>query len=168
MKYVLSRNASRAKSGGSLLAATTFLFVWITGAAWAHDKKAHGEHAAALGVPGDANSVSRTIEVAMSDDMRFHPATIIVKRGETIRFVTKNVGKVKHEMVLGRKKELKEHAALMRKFPEMEHADPNQVSVEPGSTGELIWRFTKAGTFDFACLQPGHFEAGMVGKVAVK
>jgi uncharacterized cupredoxin-like copper-binding protein len=70
-------------------------------------------------------------------------------------------------MVLGTIKELKEHAELMRKFPEMEHADPNQVSVEPGMSGELIWQFSKAGTFDFACLVPGHFEAGMVGKVRV-
>jgi uncharacterized cupredoxin-like copper-binding protein len=99
--------------------------------------------------------------------MRFKPASIKVKRGETIRFIVRNAGKLKHEMVLGTIKELKEHAELMRKFPAMEHADPNQVSVDPGMTGELIWQFTKAGTFDFACLVPGHFEAGMVGKVRV-
>ncbi len=129
----------------------------------------HGEgHADALGKPGDPKRISRTIEVEMSDAMRFSPANIKVKRGETIKFVLKNAGKVKHEMVLGSIEELKEHAALMQKFPDMEHADPNMVSVEPGNTGELIWQFTKAGTFDFACLQPGHFEAGMVGKVAVK
>jgi uncharacterized cupredoxin-like copper-binding protein len=124
-----------------------------------------GGHATALGKPGDPQKVSRTIEVDMTDAMRFKPATIKVKRGETIRFLVRNTGKVKHEMVLGTIKELKEHAELMRKFPEMEHADPNQVSVEPGKTGELIWQFTRAGTFDFACLQPGHFEAGMVGKI---
>ena len=83
------------------------------------------------------------------------------------RFVLKNEGKLKHEMVLGTIAELKEHAALMVKFPQMEHADPNQASVEPGKTGELIWQFTKAGTFDFACLQAGHYEAGMKGQVVV-
>jgi uncharacterized cupredoxin-like copper-binding protein len=103
----------------------------------------------------------------MNDAMRFKPDSIRVKRGETIRFIVRNTGKQKHEMVLGTIKELKEHAELMRKFPEMEHADPNQVSVDPGVTGELVWQFTKAGTFDFACLVPGHFEAGMVGKVRV-
>ena len=135
-----------------------------------HGKKSGsqaGEHASALGKPGDSKKVTRTIEVGMSDTMRFSPATIAAKRDETIRFVVKNNGKLKHEMVLGTVKELKAHAALMQKFPEMEHADPNQVSVEPGKTGELIWQFTKNGTFDFACLQPGHFEAGMVGKVTV-
>ena len=103
----------------------------------------------------------------MSDAMRFKPASIKVKRGETVRFIVRNTGKVKHEMVLGTIKELKEHAALMRKSPQMEHADPNQVSVDPGMTGELVWQFTRAGTFDFACLVPGHFEAGMVGKIRV-
>ena len=135
----------------------------------AGDAKKHGKgHAAAVGKPGNPGKVSRTIDVEMSDTMRFSPASIEVKPGETIKFVLRNSGKVKHEMVLGPMKELKKHAALMQKFPEMEHADPNMASVEPGKTGVLVWQFTKAGTFDFACLQPGHFEAGMVGKVAVK
>lgn len=124
-------------------------------------------HGAELGKPGDAKKVSRTLEIGMGDDMRFTPANITVKRGETIRFAVRNNGALKHEMVLGTMKELKEHAALMRMSPEMEHDDPNAVSVEPGKTGVLIWQFTKAGTFDFACLQPGHFEAGMAGKIIV-
>jgi uncharacterized cupredoxin-like copper-binding protein len=134
-----------------------------------HDKKGGKKdaHAAALGKPGDPKKEARTVEVGMNDMMRFTPDKIEAKRGETIRFVVKNTGKLKHEMVLGSAKELKEHAALMQKFPEMEHADPNQVSVDPGKTGELIWQFTKEGKFDFACLQPGHLEAGMVGKVNV-
>ena len=128
----------------------------------------HADHAAALGEPGDAMKVTRTMEVDMNDAMRYTPSTIAIKRGETVKFVVKNNGRVKHEMVLGSIAELKEHAALMVKFPEMEHVDPNQVSVEPGKSGELVWKFTKPGTFDFACLQPGHFEAGMRGKIAVK
>ena len=127
----------------------------------------HEDHASALGKPGDAKKVSRTIAITMSDSMRFSPASVSAKKGETIRFVLKNEGKLKHEMVLGTIEELKEHAALMVKFPQMEHADPNQASVEPGKTGELIWQFTKAGTFDFACLQAGHYEAGMKGQVVV-
>lgn len=146
--------------------------VAVGSAAFAHGDDDHGKaaggHASALGKPGDPKKVTRTVEITMSDAMRFSPPSVAVKRNETIRFVLKNDGKVKHEMVLGTIKELKEHAALMLKFPEMEHADPNQASVEAGKTGELVWQFTKAGTFDFACLQPGHYEAGMVGKVAVK
>jgi len=131
---------------------------------------AHGdEHPdVAYGRPGDGAKASRTVAIDMSDSMRFTPALITVRKGETIRFVLTNSGKVKHEMVLGSSKELKDHAALMRKFPEMQHADPNRVSVDPGRTGALIWQFTRAGTFDFACLQPGHLEAGMRGKIAVR
>jgi Uncharacterized copper-binding protein len=131
---------------------------------------AHGdEHRdAAYGRPGDPAKVSRNVAIDMSDAMRFTPALIAARKGETIRFVLSNSGKVKHEMVLGSSKELREHAALMRKFPEMEHADPNRLSVDPGKAGALIWQFTRAGTFDFACLQPGHFEAGMRGKIQVR
>ena len=158
-----------------------------TGTALAHDDhaKASGEghatahgsgnvraagkgHAAALGSPGDPARATRTVEVDMRDTMRFVPDHVAVRKGETIRFVVRNSGKVRHELVLGTAAELKAHAALMRRFPEMEHADPNQVSVPSGETGELVWKFTRAGKFDFACLQPGHFESGMVGKVAVK
>jgi uncharacterized cupredoxin-like copper-binding protein len=103
-----------------------------------------GAHAEALGRPGDVRKVDRTVEIGMSDRMRFSSASVAVKRGETVRFVVRNEGQLKHEMVLGSLAELRRHAALMRKFPEMEHADPNQVSVPPGQTGELVWQFTRA------------------------
>lgn len=125
-------------------------------------------HDPSIGKPGDPVKVTRTIAVDMNDDMRFVPSSISVKRGDTIRFVVKNSGRLKHEMVLGSVAELKEHAELMRRFPQMVHADPNQVAVDPGNSAELVWRFTKAGKVDFACLQPGHFEAGMKGDIAVK
>ncbi|WP_211466733.1 cupredoxin domain-containing protein [Collimonas silvisoli] len=159
----------------SVLIASTLAVSLLSANAFAHGDETHNAaaeksegHAAALGKPGVAAKVSKTMSVDMNDNMRFTPATITIKRGETVKFIVKNSGKVKHEMVLGSIKELKEHAALMQKFPEMEHADPNQVSLEPGQSGELIWQFSKAGAFDFACLQPGHFEAGMRGKVIVK
>jgi uncharacterized cupredoxin-like copper-binding protein len=127
----------------------------------------HGKKDSAVGRPGDPKNISMTIKVEMSDAMRFTPARITARRGQTIKFVVTNTGKVRHEMVLGTAGELKAHAALMRKFPEMEHADRNQITVEAGKTGEIVWQFTRGGTFDFACLEPGHFEAGMAGKVVV-
>lgn len=130
-----------------------------------HEKK--DGHAAALGQPGDPAKATRTVVVSMSDSMRFTPSRIAVKKGETIRFVVKNTGRIKHEMVLGTLAELREHAATMAKFPEMEHDDPNAITVEPGRSGELVWHFSKAGHFAFACLVPGHFEAGMHGKIVV-
>ena len=120
-----------------------------------------------FGRAADPRKAQRTIRVEMSDQMRFSPSEITVKRGESVRFVPVNKGRVLHEMVLGTMDELKEHAALMRKFPNMEHDEPNMVNVPPGKSGEMGWRFTKPGTFYYGCLQPGHFEAGMVGKVVV-
>lgn len=127
----------------------------------------HDEHASAMGKPGNPAKVSRTVAVDMTDNMRFTPDKITVKKGETIKFVVKNSGRIKHEMVLGSAKEIKEHAEMMKKMPGMEHADANMVVVDPGKTGEIVWQFTQAGNFDFVCLQPGHFEAGMKGTLAV-
>lgn len=121
----------------------------------------------AVGVPGEASKATRTINVDMTDTMRFIPASVTAKQGETIRFVVKNSGQLKHEFVLGTEKDLKAHYEQMMKFPEMEHAEPNMVTVAPGKTGEVIWQFTKSGTVDFACLQPGHYDAGMKGAVKV-
>ena len=103
----------------------------------------------------------------MTDNMRFTPSTVTVRKGETVRFVVKNSGQLKHEFNLGTEKDLKEHYEMMKKFPEMEHDEPNIASVAPGKTGEVIWQFTKAGTVKFACLHPGHYEAGMKGAVKV-
>lgn len=122
----------------------------------------------AIGKPGKATNAKRTVKVEMLDTMRFNPQSITVKQGETIKFIIKNSGKVKHEMVLGTEKELKEHAEVMKKNPEMEHDDANQITVQPGKSGEIIWQFTKAGKVNFACLQPGHYDAGMAGTVTVK
>ncbi|HEY9067980.1 MAG TPA: cupredoxin family protein [Burkholderiaceae bacterium] len=122
----------------------------------------------AFGREGNPKNVQRTIKVEMTDTMRFTPERVAVKRGETVRFVVHNGGQLLHEMVLGTKQAIAEHAELMKKFPEMEHADANIAHVKPSATGEIVWQFTKAGEFRFACLQPGHFEAGMVGTVTVK
>ena len=121
----------------------------------------------AIGKSGTGAKVTRTVNVDMTDAMRFTPANFTVRQNETVRFVVKNSGKVKHEFVLGTEKELKEHYEVMKKNPEMEHADPNMVTLAPGQTGEVIWQFTKAGKVNIGCLQPGHFDAGMKGLVTV-
>jgi uncharacterized cupredoxin-like copper-binding protein len=123
--------------------------------------------ASTIGEPASPAKAQKTVNVTMSDTMRFDPAEITVKRGEVVRFVGANAGKLPHEMVLGTKKDLEEHAKHMREHPHMEHHDSNALHLAPGQSGELVWRFTRAGTFYYGCLQPGHFEAGMVGKVVV-
>ncbi|HTJ53794.1 MAG TPA: cupredoxin family protein [Nitrosospira sp.] len=124
------------------------------------------EEAASPGNPGNSAQMSRTIEVTMEDN-RFKPSEINVKQGETIKFRLKNAGKKKHEMVIGTPEELDKHAKMMKKFPDMEHSEPNMITVDPGKTGELIWQFTEAGTVNFECTLPGHFKE-MRGTVLVE
>lgn len=156
--------------GAAALALVTLIGapqVWAQGAPPKPAPQPH-THVAAIGVPGDPKAVTRTIKVEMADTMRFTPATIEIRRGETIKFDVRNTGKIKHEMTLGTAHELAEHAAEMKKFPEMEHDDPNNVDLEPGKSGNIVWRFTQAGTFEFACLHAGHFDAGMQGRIVVR
>ena len=128
----------------------------------------HDAHNSTTGKPGDPAKVNRVIEVSMDDSMRFTPAAIQVKTGETIRFLITNSGKLTHEMVLGSMAELKEHAEMMRSMPDMQHAEANMISLKAGQRGGIVWQFEKAGMVDFACLVPGHMEAGMVGTVKVE
>ncbi|NLF53921.1 MAG: cupredoxin family protein [Thauera phenolivorans] len=119
------------------------------------------------GIAGEERAVSRTIPIVMTDDMRFVPDRIAVRLGETVRFTHRNRGAVMHEMVLGTPRTLAEHAALMQRFPEMEHDEPWMAHVAPGGRGAMVWEFNRAGEFQFACLIPGHFQAGMVGTIEI-
>lgn len=119
------------------------------------------------GIAGDARAVRRTIEIQMLDTMRFEPDRIDVKQGETVRLVLRNAGKTMHELVLGTQDELDEHAALMARFPGMEHDEPYMAHVAPGRRGAIVWNFNRAGEFRFGCLIPGHYQAGMIGRVRV-
>ena len=120
-----------------------------------------------FGRAADPKMAARTIRVDMADTMRYTPGEITVKRGTTVRFVATNKGRVMHEMVLGTKEELARHAEEMKKHPGMEHDEPHMLHVAPGKTGEMGWRFTRAGEFYYGCLVPGHFEAGLVGRIKV-
>lgn len=148
----------------------------IARGAFAHGEAPHADRKAAAavkvqqpwGIAGDPQRVSRSIAIAMSDDMRFSPDSIEVRRGETIRFTHSNRGQVMHEMVIGTPAALAEHAALMEKFPGMEHDEPWMAHVAPGGSGEMIWHFNRSGEFEFACLIPGHYQAGMKGRLRVK
>lgn len=119
------------------------------------------------GIAGDPRTAKRTIAIRMTDAMRFTPDRIEVRQGETVKLVVKNAGKMLHEFVIGTRKDLEEHAALMAKFPNMEHDEPYMAHVASGKSGQLIWHFNRAGEFDFGCLIPGHYPAGMVGKIKV-
>ncbi len=159
----------------SLTNLLTAALIFASAEAAAHGTDDHAKKAAPTqkeqkdwGIAGDAKSVRRTIEITMLDSMRFSPDKIEVKLGDIVKFVVKNTGGVMHEFVIGTSKDNAEHAALMVKFPNMEHDEPYMAHVPPGKTGEIVWQFNKAGDFDFACLIAGHYQAGMIGRIAVK
>ena len=141
--------------------------------AHAHAEKKHAPAAdvaaeqTTWGIAGNADQARRTITLDMTDAMRFTPDALSVKEGETVRFVIRNKGRMLHEMVIGTADELAKHAAMMAKFPNMEHDEPYMVHVDPGKTGDIVWTFNRAGSFEFACLIAGHYEAGMRGTITV-
>lgn len=152
-----------------LLAGLTLLLG--SGAAMAGGTHAGGHDDMAIGRPGDAASVTRTVELLMVEtddgDMTFEPEVLEFAEGETVRLVVVNTGEFEHEVVIDSSDKITEHKALMEEFPEMEHDDPNAIRLEPGQSGEIVWTFTKAGRFEFACLIPGHYDMGMHGPVIV-
>jgi uncharacterized cupredoxin-like copper-binding protein len=176
-------------------AAMAIALLGVGSVAFAHGESGHGKPKAfdparaeetPFGRAGNPKAAKRTIRIAMNDAMQFvaaherrtdvgpgsqphsMPGNIVVKRGDTVRFLVRNDGKVMHEMVIGTMKELKEHAELMRKFPNMEHDEAYMAHIGPGKQGEIVWQFTKVGEFHYACLIPGHMEAGMIAKITVQ
>jgi uncharacterized cupredoxin-like copper-binding protein len=146
-----------------------------TSPALAHTDKPHAKKAGPVikeqkewGIAADAKAVNRTVIVRMTDNMRFAPDLIEVRLNESVRFDIRNDGKMLHEMVIGTAKELEDHAALMLKFPNMEHDEPYMAHVEPGKRGTIVWTFNRPGQFEFACLIAGHYQAGMKGRIVVK
>lgn len=129
----------------------------------------HGDEMA-VGSPGKASAATRTVGITLKetdDGMAIEPASLQVKQGETIRFQVTNIGEIEHEFVVDTHVRNQEHKKIMAKFPEMEHDDPNSVRLDAGEKGEVVWTFSNAGTFEFACLIPGHYESGMHGDVVV-
>ncbi len=160
------------KTSKVLLAA---LMLVAFGRAVAHGEASHSAAAQlqeaaeqqAWGIAGAPGDVLRVIEVRMDDRMRFVPGHIEVREGETVRLRIHNDGKTLHELVLGTPQSLAEHAELMKQFPGMEHGDPWMAHVAPGGEGSIVWTFNRAGSFEFACLIAGHYQAGMRGTVTV-
>lgn len=149
----------------------------------------HGP-AGTTGMPGKASEATRTVEIVLTENL-YDPESVTVAKGETVRFVLRNKGQLVHEFNIGtaamhaaHQKEMAvmvEHGVLepdrinrermkmdMGGGRTMEHNDPNSVLLEPGKTGEMVWKFTEAADIEFACNVPGHYEAGMVGKFHVK
>lgn len=130
----------------------------------------HG-HSSGVGRQGKPGLPARVVQVTMGEAdgrMVFIPDRLDVRRNEQIKFLIRNVGELDHEFILGTTKENLAHLREMEKHPDMAHDEPTGVRLAPGKSGEILWKFDKRGGFEFACLIPGHREAGMVGRIDVK
>ena len=153
-----------------MLALATATAAFAGAGAPGHSHGAHNEETP-FGIAGDPKKASRAITIFMSESggkMSFIPSVVEVKQGEQVKFLLRNNGELDHEMILATLEMNLAHAEEMKKNPDMEHDDPNAKRVGPKKSSEIIWKFTKAGEFDFSCLIPGHRESGMTGKVIVK
>jgi uncharacterized cupredoxin-like copper-binding protein len=172
MKMIVMRPESAFLAVLAATAAGLAASQGLVAAALAHDTHAnHDTHTYSAGEPGNPKRSARVVMITMTekdDRMLFIPERIEVKRGEQIRFRLQNVGRLEHEFILASTEDNLKHAAAMKKHPDMEHEEPNGRRVEPGKKDDLVWRFTKRGTFEYGCLIPGHREAGMTGTVVVK
>jgi uncharacterized cupredoxin-like copper-binding protein len=153
-----------------LFAAALLTLSAIAAPAHAHGESGHHDGARGAtgtdGGPGNPAEVRRTIRVeARHDD--FNVKTIQVRAGETVRFVVTNDDYEPHEFAIASPQEHEEHRAMMRKMPNMRHDDPNVITIDPGQTKELVWKFGKDANIEFACNIPGHAEHGMAGKFRV-
>lgn len=142
------------------------LMFWVVSVSVGMNHNQHGTNPSVIGEPGDPANVTRTIEIKILDN-RFLPSNINVKQGETIRFLVKNEGMRRHEMVIDTLENLKKHAQMMRSNPGFTSDDPNYVDVLPREQKEIVWHFTESGIVNFACGYPGHFKA-MRGKIYVE
>jgi uncharacterized cupredoxin-like copper-binding protein len=139
----------------------------LPGIAWAHGNHEETE----FGKPGDPRKPARIVQVVMRESdgrMLYQPDRITVRKGEQVRFQLRNNGVIEHEFVIGTVEENRRHMKAMEAHPDMAHDDPNAKRLKPRATAEIVWQFTRAGTFEFACLIPGHYQAGMVGTIVVE
>lgn len=132
------------------------------------DSHGHGQTKFSVGVPANGKP-DRIFEVSMRDNMRFvfTPEFENLYDGEVIRFNLRNDGNIVHEFSIGNAEDQIKHAQMMRQMPDMKHVDPNTVSLAPGESGTLSWKFMGTDTVVFACNIPGHFEAGMKHILAI-
>ncbi|WP_442593353.1 cupredoxin domain-containing protein [Parapusillimonas sp. JC17] len=125
-------------------------------------------HGRAIGRPGDSSKVDKAVAMTVNDATHFEPSRIKVKAGDTVLFKVKNTGDFSHEMVLGTIGDLRAHAVLMQKEPAMEHVQSNVVTLNPGQTSTITWKFMRSGKVDFACLVSWHLKFGTLGEIIVE
>jgi uncharacterized cupredoxin-like copper-binding protein len=170
-------NRSRTIIKFHVVALTAVAAIWAI-SAWAetgdaahthrHDGGAvHDDAAGTNGGSGKASDVTRTVRMD-AGDTTFNVKRIQVRPGETIKFVITSKSSIPHEFVIASHDEHLEHRKMMQEMAGMKMNDePNAITVDPGQTKELIWKFGQNKDVEFACDIPGHAERGMAGTFRV-
>lgn len=132
----------------------------------------NGSDSPSFGEPAEAAAADRTVTIDANDEMAFSPSTVDVEKGETVRFVVENVGELQHSFTLGTPKGQRQHEEEMKgmaadKMASHMTGDPTGMVIQPGQTRSLTWHFTQARAVQFACHIPGHYPAGMKGKIRI-
>ena len=110
----------------------------------------------------------RTIQVRMTDELRFEPEEFTVQAGETVRFEVINAGQIAHEFLIGDEAAQDEFEMEMIEAGGMAHDSDAGVSVEPGETETFEYTFGDAGELLAGCHVSGHYDGGMVGIINVE
>lgn len=153
-------------AAAAMIAGTTFAAAAPRGPA----VDAHYNYAAGQPVKGKWKSAT-PVAVVYSDKggkLEITPGQLKFKRGQVVKFSVRNDTDVKHEFVLGTTTENLGHAESMKVSPDFEHHEINGRVMRPKSTVDLQWQFMNTGTFEFACLVPGHAETEIRGEVIVE
>lgn len=178
IKRSISFNLPRLARGATAGAVLLILGIQGASASSQHDMEAGGRMrhemlpaGFSFGEPGKSAKADRIVNITMGD-MSFTPASIDVTAGETIRFIVVNKSEIEHDFTIGDVETQTVHRVEMAEAmakDEMEHGDdPNAILVNAGQQRDLIWKFTRGGSFEFDCNIPGHYEAGMKGVITVR
>ena len=103
----------------------------------------------------------RIVWMTMDDTLKFMPDSIAVAKGETIRFVLTNVGKVVHEFQVG-------PADMVATDTVDGVLNVEKDELVGGHTYAVDYTFGGSGPYGFACHEPGHYEAGMKGVISIQ
>lgn len=122
-------------------------------------------------------STGGDVEITMIDNA-FEPTALDVKLGDEITFRFRNDGELDHDAIIGTDDDQADHEQEMNgeRAAGEDHGtamgheadkDTDAITVPPGKTGELTYRFEKAGTILIGCHEPGHYKAGMKATITV-
>ena len=110
----------------------------------------------------------RKVGYFLSDNVYSPKTTLKVRKGETITFTFVNKGKVVHEALVATPAAQAAHEKEMGTMGAMAMTDEaDLVSLKPGQTKSISFKFDKAGRYEIGCHQSTHYQLGMKVPIVV-